>query len=60
MATVDEPCCGKFSIFWWETRYEIRVQFRDFAALRWEPCLFHSVLLHPSAAIISSNKGQNK
>lgn len=39
---------------------KFEVQVRDFAALRWEPCLFHSVLLHPSAAMSSSSKGQNK
>lgn len=37
---------------------KFEVQVRDFAALRWEPCLF--VLLHPSAAMSSSSKGQNK
>lgn len=36
------------------------VQIRDFAGLRWELCLFHSVLLLPSATMSSSSKGQNK
>lgn len=36
------------------------VQIRDFVGLRWEQCLFHSVLLHPSAATSSSSKRQKK
>lgn len=34
--------------------------FGIFAALRWELCQFHSLLLLPSAVIGSSSKGQNK